>query len=272
MSHILCRGGDSNRNNPIYSEIIIRFCLLFVFIATEFLEPVKRVIQPEEWWLYRNPTTPSYVSAFHLWILVCSIPSIVIVCWTLKSRNLNDCFQACLAASLGLLLNGIITNCIKLIAGRPRPDFFYRCFPDGVLKKSSNGLYLFNEICTGSRRMLNEGRKSFPSGHSSFAFATFGFVTLFLAGKLRIFHREGRRNSLRLIAVILPLLIATIIALSRTIDYHHHWQDVMVGSILGSVIMYLSYHHYYPTAFHSHCETPHCQPTRKKCDSDQQIV
>uniref|UniRef100_A0A182PQV9 Phosphatidic acid phosphatase type 2/haloperoxidase domain-containing protein n=1 Tax=Anopheles epiroticus TaxID=199890 RepID=A0A182PQV9_9DIPT len=238
---------------PAYNillETVVRIALTCIYIALEFMAPFVRKIQPEELWLYRNPRTDSYVPLTMLWPIVLGVPGLVFTLHYLRTRDRQELRCTVLAFTLGLGLNGVITNTIKIAVGRPRPDFFWRCFPDGVLNEELH--------CTGKdMRALMDGRKSFPSGHSSFAFVGLGFLAWYLTGKLQLLNERGRGRSVRVIAAGLPLFAATMIAISRTCDYHHHWQDVTVGSLIGIALSYLCYRQYFPAFSDRNCHVPY---------------
>ena len=125
-----------------------------------------------------------------------------------------DIKNTILCITLLLPLNGILTNTIKLTVGRPRPDFFFRCWPDQGYPEDVNVFTIQKDgtqdlQCTGHTYDIIEGRKSFPSGHSSFSFTAFGFVFFYISGKMKAFsssHRIKERNFLLLVCCILGKL------------------------------------------------------------------
>ncbi|MCJ1342739.1 hypothetical protein MMC31_000928 [Peltigera leucophlebia] len=101
---------------------------------------------------------------------------------------------------LGLALAStfVLTEGVKHLTGKPRPDLLNRCNPDlgpesldthtvgGV--KIFNGLVMVSStICRQTNKdILDDGFKSFFSGHSSFSFAGLTYLTLFLCSKFAI--------------------------------------------------------------------------------------
>uniref|UniRef100_A0A2A4K976 Phosphatidic acid phosphatase type 2/haloperoxidase domain-containing protein n=1 Tax=Heliothis virescens TaxID=7102 RepID=A0A2A4K976_HELVI len=224
-------------NFNLFIEIVVRIILVSAFCYMETMQPFTRVIQKAELesdLMY--PHMESYVPGGALWAIVLSVPcTLSLIAWA-GCNDCNDALEILLSWSLALGINGVLTDMMKLIVGRPRPDFFYRCFPDGVETK-----YL---QCTGDPTEIMEGRKSFPSGHSSLSFCSLGMASAWLCGRLGILSRR-RGSGLRVMTCLLPLMVATCVALSRTCDYHHHWQDILVGSILGFTVSIFCYRQYY---------------------------
>lgn len=193
---------------------------------------------------------------------------------------------------LGFAMTIVITGCItelgKSIVGRPRPDLLARCDPmHGSIPTSSThykSSLVDYTICRTpiSTHTLTDGFKSFPSGHSSIAFAGLTFLAWYMHGcsnaivrKFARPHEDDEYNApteqpvcleegqtlpptmvaneppqflvvSSLLMPLLPILLAAYIALSRLMDYRHHPTDVLAGSILGATtatIVYHIYHH-----------------------------
>ncbi|XP_075991423.1 phospholipid phosphatase 5-like [Anticarsia gemmatalis] len=224
--------------NIIYNllwEILLRVVILGIVCMLQLKVQPRMDPIPEADLLssYKRPRQPSYVPPWAMVAVVVFVPLLAIYIVFMLTRNFVDTIQAMLTWTLALSVTALITESFKLMVGRPRPDFFYRCFPNGVM----------SGLCTGSVRDVIEGRKSFPSGHSSFSFCSLGFLSLWMFGKLKVLWSE--RQSCRTLACLAPLVLAGAIAVSRYYDHHHHWEDIVVGSLLGFASSYLCYHQYY---------------------------
>jgi len=180
-----------------------------------------------------TPTAQQHVPTDRLFLLAGVLPLCVLVAIQL----LRPCRHELNQAILGLVSSLAITLCficlVKNAVGRLRPDFLARCRPvDGR--------------CTGEATMITEGRKSFPSGHTALSFGGLGYLSLYLAAKLA--HRTSSAGSLWKVCVAAtPWLGALYIGLTRLEDYWHHWEDVLVGGIIGNLASYGCYRLRYPS-------------------------
>nr|XP_004500441.1 lipid phosphate phosphatase 2-like [Cicer arietinum] len=164
------------------------------------------------------------------------IPILIFIAFYFIRRDIYDLHHATLGILFASLITAVITDCIKDAVGRPRPNFFQRCFPDKipVFDKETGDV-----LCTGIKSVIREGYKSFPSGHTSLSFAGLGFLSWYLSGKVRVFDRRGHIG--KLCIVLLPLLIASLVGVTRVDDYWHHWTDVFTGGLIGLTVSTICY-------------------------------
>ncbi|GAA6006023.1 hypothetical protein JCM11491_004093 [Sporobolomyces phaffii] len=185
------------------------------------------------------------------------IPAVLIAITALLwRRSFWDLHNGILGLLLSVSITTVATQVIKVCVGRPRPDMLDRCQPiEGAANLPVYGLATVARVCTvQTGNIIDDGFKSFPSGHSSFAFAGLLYLSLYAAGKMHLFDRRG--HAIKAWIAVTPCIGATLIAVSRTMDYRHHATDVIAGAILGSWVAILTYHLYYPTLLSPHCHLP----------------
>lgn len=146
------------------------------------------------------------------------IPLVVLIIWLMIHRCSSHQFNVTLLGFLiSMALTVFITDSIKNAVGRPRPDLIARCKPAA---RTPENILVNIEVCTETdHHTLHDGWRSFPSGHSSFAFSGLGYLSLFMAGQLHVFRPST--NLLVVLPTIAPLMGAILIAISRCEDYRY---------------------------------------------------
>ena len=102
-------------------------------------------------------------------------------------------------------------------------------------------MFTVEQVCTGSdKHKIGEAIESFPSGHSEIAFAGLFYLAIYLYTHLKIQSRY-RGGYWRMMACVLPTLLATYIASTLVLVYHHHGYDVVFGSLVGVLVALFGY-------------------------------
>lgn len=112
-------------------------------------------------------------------------------------RKLWELHVGWLGLGLALVSAMFFTQGMKNLFGKPRPDLLDRCQPDianardhvagGFPGENVLGVLYYASICTQSdAHKLDDGFRSYPSGHSSGAAAGLTYLSLFLASKFAV--------------------------------------------------------------------------------------
>ncbi|KAG6015089.1 hypothetical protein E4U54_004274 [Claviceps lovelessii] len=213
------------------------------------------IIYPE--WAYpdRGWILPSWEAG----LISIGVPIVVYVVAQFRIRSAWDASNAIIGSTWGLLVGCLFQVVLKQLVGGFRPYFLDVCMPDVSLATAHNKTGLnevgflqimySTEICTQPNRdKLQNAMTSFPSGHSTAAFAGFGFLFLWLNAKLKVWA-DFRPAFWKMVLTMLPLLVATTIAGSLTIDAAHNWYDIVGGSMIGTVAAVAAYRSSYAAVF-----------------------
>ncbi|KAF8740515.1 Acid phosphatase-like protein, partial [Rhizoctonia solani] len=231
------------------------------FFALDKIDGFRREFSLTDTTIQHTYTVHERVPNWMLIAICFGIPVVIMpIANMLTVRSWWDWHLSMLGLVLGLATTGAVTQVVKVTVGRPRPDAIARCKPTaGSHDRAVFGL-VTTDICTETDvYMMKDGWRSFFSGHSSslllirvpeltrlaVSFAGLGFLSFYLAGKLHLFDERGHTGKAWI--ALTPLTGALLIAISRTMDYRHHWQDVLVGSAVGLLFSYFAYRQYYPT-------------------------
>lgn len=237
---------------------VLLLVLLFV------LYPIVYKLEPFQRQFYVDDLTISHPFAEHervpvgaLFFYATAVPAIVItgvsILITKPKHKVYVTFVSVLGALLSVFLASIITDVLKNAFGRHRPDFLARCVPKPDTPK---GVLVFaKDVCTTDNvALLLDGFRTTPSGHSSISFAGLLFLSLWLAGQLTVTRPYS--GAWRWAIAAVPTIGASLIALSRTEDYRHHFIDITVGLILGALVAIWLYLRLFPGLAHERCFEP----------------
>ncbi|CAN6451897.1 unnamed protein product [Victoria cruziana] len=242
-SHTISSHGVQVARNHMHDWLILLF-LIIIDVVLNVIKPFYRFVGEDMMSDLKYPLKSNTVPFFAVPLIAIVLPMGIFILYYIYRKDVYDFHHAILGLLFSVLVTAVITDAIKDAVGRPRPDFFWRCFPDGI------GVYdhvTRNVVCHGNKSVIKEGHKSFPSGHTSWSFAGLGFLSLYLSGKIRAFDQNG--HIAKLCIVFLPLLAAALVGISRVDDYWHHWQDVFAGGLLGFVVAAFCYLQFFPAPY-----------------------
>ncbi|TRY90827.1 hypothetical protein DNTS_009005, partial [Danionella cerebrum] len=176
-----------------------------------------------------------------------AIPDSIAVgeCYRVRFRGVHsrafvrNRYVSCLYKELGSFLFGCcvgqsLTNMAKLSVGRLRPHFLSACNVTYASLNCTPGTYISDVTCRNEPKIVEEARKSFFSGHASFAMYTMLYLAFYLQARL---SWRGARL-LRPLLQFMLVMLAVYTGLSRISDYRHHPTDVLTGFLQGGLTAY----------------------------------
>lgn len=252
--------------NPLSARLVRwRFadlCLLAVlgvlYIVTYKLEPFQRQFYINDLTISHPFAESERVTNGELFLYSVWVPMMVIgvvaMLMTKPENKIYVTYVSILGLCISCFTTSVVTDILKNMIGRHRPDFLARCVPK---KDAPIDVMVFaKDVCTTKNlEALKDGFRTTPSGHLSISFSGLVYLSLWLSGQLVVFNEN--LGYWRSILAWIPTLQCSYIALSRTEDYRHHFVDVIIGSILGLGMAFWAYRRLFPSVTHPRSYEPY---------------
>jgi diacylglycerol diphosphate phosphatase/phosphatidate phosphatase len=209
-----------------------------------FNNNLNEIVYPQFGYPLRNEIIPIWASA----LMSFFIPFTIFLICAIRVRSFWDLNNSILGVLYALIGAAVFQVFLKWLIGGLRPHFLAVCQPDMARVRAAfagsgtgfTSIYFRPNICTGNIKQIRDSLESFPSGHTTAAFAGLGFLSIYLNAKLKVFSNY-HPALWKLIAVYAPILGATLIGGALTIDEYHNWYDVVAGGIIGLIFAFSAY-------------------------------
>ncbi|KAI9808158.1 MAG: hypothetical protein M1825_004615 [Sarcosagium campestre] len=207
------------------------------------------IVYPEFAYPLRKEVIPIWAAA----MLAALVPIFVFLICQIRVRSFWDVNNAVLGLLYSLITAAVFQVFLKWLIGGLRPHFLAVCKPTVQPNGLENGnglrqIYYDRSICTGDENEINDSLESFPSGHTTAAFAGFVFLYLYLNAKLKVFANY-HPAMWKLVAIYAPILGAVLIGGALTIDEFHNWYDILAGAVIGTVMAFSAYRMVYASVW-----------------------
>ncbi|KAL0486475.1 PA-phosphatase related-family protein [Acrasis kona] len=254
------------RNLPVglyaaeWATVLLFICYFVLFSLLRYPERAFRLDDPNLSYPLLPPGAPWWGC------LLLNIVAPLVVCLgynILFVRNKNDIHHLVLGFAICITSCLYFTSFLWLIVGGLPPNFIDQCQPDFdrvllITNQRANSfsqvVYFYpSEICTQGIQTISTSDNvmitggyiqnlipSFPSGRASTGFAGWIYAALYVNAKLDTW-RLSMGHYWKLLVVIIPVQIATYVSLTGLIDFHHSWDQVFAGVIVGILCGALGY-------------------------------
>ncbi|TFL06864.1 acid phosphatase/Vanadium-dependent haloperoxidase [Pterulicium gracile] len=200
-----------------------------------------QVVYPEFAYPLRHEIVPIYAAA----LIAFFAPFFFFCLFQSRRRSVYDLLATTMGLLKSLITGAVFQVWIKWLIGGLRPHFYAVCQPNIPQGQAPSGngfaaLMYDRSVCTGDPKQINDALESFPSGHSTAAFAGLIYLALYLNAQLKVMSAHNSQYW-KMILLFCPVLGAVLIAGALTVDKYHNWYDVVAGGIIGTAVSLVAF-------------------------------